>query len=137
MKLGRVRVGVALGLTLPLFGCAAVGPNYVRPAAIVSAQYKEIKGWKAASPHDDFAKGDWWKVFRDAELDRLEAQVAISNQTLKADEANYREALALIAEARAALSNAHVVMHLSDGARFPSFAIAAMSAGVQLTGHCS
>jgi glycosyltransferase involved in cell wall biosynthesis len=33
-------------------------------------------------------------------------------------------------EARDALSNAHVVMHLSDGARFPSFAIAAMSAGV-------
>jgi len=33
-------------------------------------------------------------------------------------------------EARAALSNARVVMHLSDGARFPSFAIAAMSAGV-------
>jgi len=33
-------------------------------------------------------------------------------------------------EARDALSNARVVMHLSDGARFPSFAIAAMSAGV-------
>jgi NodT family efflux transporter outer membrane factor (OMF) lipoprotein len=31
------------------------------------------------------------------------AQVSISNQTLKADEANYREAQALIAEARAAL----------------------------------
>jgi NodT family efflux transporter outer membrane factor (OMF) lipoprotein len=103
MSFGRVRVGVALGLTLPLIGCAAVGPNYVRPAAIVSAHYKEIKGWKAASPHDDLAKGEWWKVFHDGELDRLESQVAISNQTLKADEANYREALALIAEARAAL----------------------------------
>jgi hypothetical protein len=33
-------------------------------------------------------------------------------------------------EARDALSNARVVMHLSDGARFPSFAIASMSAGV-------
>lgn len=32
--------------------------------------------------------------------------------------------------ARDALRTAHVVMHLSDGARFPSFAIAAMSAGV-------
>ena len=28
------------------------------------------------------------------------------------------------------MANAHVVMHLSDGARFPSFAIAALSAGV-------
>ena len=33
----------------------------------------------------------------------LEAEVAVSNQTLKADEANYRQALAMIAEARAGL----------------------------------
>jgi hypothetical protein len=33
-------------------------------------------------------------------------------------------------DARGALANAHVVMHLSDGARFPSFAIAALAAGV-------
>ena len=33
-------------------------------------------------------------------------------------------------DARDALANARVVMHLSDGARFPSFAIAALSAGV-------
>ncbi len=92
-----------MGLALPLIGCAAVGPDYQRPAAIVPAQYKEIKGWKLATPRDDFAKGEWWKLFRDPELNTLEAQVAVSNQTLKADEANYREALALIAEARAGL----------------------------------
>lgn len=33
-------------------------------------------------------------------------------------------------DAREALANARVVMHLSDGARFPSFAIAALAAGV-------
>ena len=33
-------------------------------------------------------------------------------------------------DARDALANARVVIHLSDGARFPSFAIAALSAGV-------
>jgi glycosyltransferase involved in cell wall biosynthesis len=33
-------------------------------------------------------------------------------------------------EARAALSDARVVLHISDGARFPSFAIAALAAGV-------
>jgi hypothetical protein len=33
-------------------------------------------------------------------------------------------------DARDALANARVVLHLSDGARFPSFAIAALSAGV-------
>lgn len=33
-------------------------------------------------------------------------------------------------EAREALANARVVLHMSDGARFPSFAIAALAAGV-------
>ena len=79
-----------MGLALPLIGCAAVGPDYLRPAAIVPAQYKEMKGWKLATPRDDFAKGEWWRLFRDPELNTLEAQVAVSNQTLKADEANYR-----------------------------------------------
>jgi NodT family efflux transporter outer membrane factor (OMF) lipoprotein len=65
--------------------------------------YKEIRGWRLASPRDDFPKTAWWRVFHDSELDRLEATVAVSNQTLKADEANYRQALALIAEARAGL----------------------------------
>ena len=102
MSTGRGVVWAALGLPL-LSGCAAVGPDYLRPAAIVPAHYKEISGWKPASPRDDLAGGEWWKVFRDRELDTLEAQVAISNQTLKADEANYREARALIAEARAGL----------------------------------
>jgi NodT family efflux transporter outer membrane factor (OMF) lipoprotein len=93
---------VALAASTPLLGCA-IGPDYLRPAAIVPAQYKEMKGWKLSSPRDDFAKGEWWKLFGDRELDLLEPQVSISNQTLKADEASYREALSLIAESRAGL----------------------------------
>ncbi len=91
----------AVAAMLLLGGCA-VGPDYLKPAAIVPAQYKEMKGWKIASPRDDWHAA-WWKAFDDAELDRLEPQVVLSNQTLKADEANYRQALALIAEGRAQL----------------------------------
>ncbi len=86
-----------------LAGCAPVGPDFERPAAIVSLQFKEIGGWKIATPRANEPKGDWWSVFHDPELSRLESAVAISNQTVKADEANYREALALINEARAGL----------------------------------
>ncbi len=86
-----------------LGGCVAVGPDYLKPAAIVPAEYKEVSGWKLGSPRDDRAKGQWWKTFKDSELDRLEASVRVSNQTLKADEANYRQALALISEARSSL----------------------------------
>jgi NodT family efflux transporter outer membrane factor (OMF) lipoprotein len=91
-----------LGL-VGLAGCQAVGPDYLKPAAIVPVAYKEIKGWKAATPRDDAPKGDWWRVFHDSELSRYEETVSLSNETLKADEANYRSALALIAQARAGL----------------------------------
>jgi NodT family efflux transporter outer membrane factor (OMF) lipoprotein len=94
---------VALVVAGTLAGCAPVGPDFERPAAIVSPQFKEVVGWKIASPRATESKGDWWSVFHDPELSRLETAVAISNQTVKADEANYREALALINEARAGL----------------------------------
>src|SRR5271155_5125749 len=90
-------------VALLLSGCAPVGPDFLRPAAIVSPQFKEIAGWKIATPRQREPKGEWWSVFHDPELSRLESAVAISNQTVKADEANYREALALLNEARAGL----------------------------------
>jgi NodT family efflux transporter outer membrane factor (OMF) lipoprotein len=80
-----------------------VGPNFELPSAIVSPQFKEVAGWKVASPRPGEPKGDWWSVFRDPELDRLMSAVAISNQTVIHDEANYRESLALINEARAGI----------------------------------
>ena len=88
---------------IALSACAPVGPNFVRPAAIVSHEFKEIKGWKVATPRANEPKGAWWTVFHDPELDQLMRVVVVSNQTVKADEANYRLALALINEARAGL----------------------------------
>ena len=80
-----------------------VGPDFERPAAIVSKQYKEIAGWKIATPRAAEPRGDWWSVFNDPELNQLEQAVAISNQTVVADRAAYREAVALINEARSGL----------------------------------
>jgi NodT family efflux transporter outer membrane factor (OMF) lipoprotein len=88
---------------MALAGCNAVGPDYLKPNAIVPVGYKEIKGWKLATPREDYPKGQWWRIYHDAELNRLEETVAVSNQSVKADEANYRQALAMIAEARAGL----------------------------------
>jgi len=78
----------AIVLAIALSGCAPVGPDFERPAAIVSPQFKEIAGWKVATPRQSELKGEWWSVFHNAELSRLESAVAISNQTVKADEAN-------------------------------------------------
>ncbi len=102
MRRGALAVA-ALTAAGAFAGCAPVGPDFMRPAALVSPQFKEIAGWKVATPRVTESKGDWWSLFRDPELARLEEAVAISNQTVKSDEANYREALALINEARAGL----------------------------------
>ncbi len=80
-----------------------VGPDYHRAPAPAPAAFKELPGWKLATPSDAAPKGQWWVVFNDPVLNALEAQVAISNQTLKEDEAAYRSAQALVDEARANL----------------------------------
>ena len=83
-------------------GCA-VGPNYHRPSAPVPQQYKEAAGWKPAEPREAASGAPWWSVYDDATLDELEKQIDISNQTLKASEAQWREAVALVAQTRAGL----------------------------------
>jgi NodT family efflux transporter outer membrane factor (OMF) lipoprotein len=83
-------------------GCA-VGPNYQRPSAPVSQRFKEAEGWKPAEPREAASGSDWWSVYDDATLDALEKQIDVSNQTLKASEAAWRESLALVSQARAGL----------------------------------
>ena len=89
-------------LTAAVAGCA-VGPNYHRPAAPVPQRFKEAEGWKPAEPREAASGSAWWLVYDDATLDSLEKQIDISNQTLKASEAAWREATALVTEARAGL----------------------------------
>ena len=89
-------------LALSLAGCA-VGPNYLPEAAPVPTTYKELKGWKVATPSDGVDRGDWWAPYRDAKLAYLLRQVEISNQTVAASAAAYEAARALIREAQASL----------------------------------
>jgi NodT family efflux transporter outer membrane factor (OMF) lipoprotein len=92
--------------TLLLASCA-VGPNYHRPDAPVPAAYEELPPgtplWKPANPQDGLTRGAWWVIFNDAELDQLETQVNVSNQTVKEYEAEYRQAVAQVREAQAEL----------------------------------
>ena len=92
-------LGSLLG-ALALTGCA-VGPTYHRPSAPVPQHFKEADGWKPAHPGEAASGTDWWSVYDDVELDGLEKQIDISNQTLKAAEASWREAEAIVSEAKA------------------------------------
>jgi NodT family efflux transporter outer membrane factor (OMF) lipoprotein len=99
----------AFALLALLSGCK-VGPPYhpPTPPAVTAANYKEstvnfhdADGWKVASPQDAMIRGNWWEVFNEPELNSLEEQLSVNNQTLQADFQNFMEARALIAEARA------------------------------------
>ena len=97
------RVGLRLLAMTALLSSCAVGPDYVKPAAPMTATFKEATGdWKTAAPQDNLPRGAWWNAFGDADLNALEEQVKISNQNVKVAEAQYRQARALVAEARAA-----------------------------------
>jgi NodT family efflux transporter outer membrane factor (OMF) lipoprotein len=56
-----------------------------------------------AQPNDDISRGQWWTIFQDPQLNALEEQVDVSNQTLAVAEAQLRSARAAIGVARAAL----------------------------------
>jgi NodT family efflux transporter outer membrane factor (OMF) lipoprotein len=92
-----------LCLAAAALGGCMVGPDYVRPGVETPAAYKEMEGWKRAEPRDALARGSWWTIFGDPELDALAARVDVSNQTIKIAEANFRQAKALAEQARAGL----------------------------------
>ncbi len=92
----------ALALSLLAAGCK-VGPNYARPSAPTTPAFKELAGWKPSDPRDGIDRGAWWSIYGDAELDGLERQVEVSNQNVIEAAAAYRQAVALIQEARSGL----------------------------------
>ncbi len=78
--------------SLVLLGGCRVGPPYHAPAppAVTAPNYKEstvnfhdTDGWKVASPQDAMIRGNWWEVFNEPELNALEEQLNVNNETLK------------------------------------------------------
>lgn len=101
----------ALATGVLLLTACSVGPKYHKPAAVVPdaftealpASYQVPEGWKVAQPNDMAPRGPWWEIFGDRELNALQEQVDVSNQTLAAAEAQLRAARAAINVARAPL----------------------------------
>ncbi|HXJ94926.1 MAG TPA: efflux transporter outer membrane subunit [Terriglobia bacterium] len=94
-----------------LFTACMVGPNYQRPSASVPAAFKEpptdnadeINRWKPAQPNEEAARGKWWEIYNEPDLNALEEQVNISNQNVLLAEAQFREAADAVRIARSAL----------------------------------
>jgi NodT family efflux transporter outer membrane factor (OMF) lipoprotein len=81
-------------------GCS-VGPNYRRPIVVPAAAYKEQDGWKPSEPADILKRAPWWEIFNDDVLNQLEAQINVSNETVRSAAAAVEEARAMVREAEA------------------------------------
>jgi len=82
-------------LAVTLLAACAVGPNYKRPPAEVPGTWKNEGPWQTAIPKDAIPKGNWWELFHDSELDRLEQELLPANQSLKAAQDRLLQARAL------------------------------------------
>jgi NodT family efflux transporter outer membrane factor (OMF) lipoprotein len=94
-------LGFLLAVFVLLFGGCTVGPNYRTPVVETPQVYKEAENWKPAQPNDQNLGGNWWTIFQDPQLDALELQVNVSNQNLKAAEAQYQQSRAVLRYDRA------------------------------------
>lgn len=90
-----------LGISVLLLAGCSVGPNYTRPTTEVPLDYKEAGQFKEAQPSDAIAKGKWWEIYNDPQLNALEEQINVSNQSLKAQQEQFLEARAALRIARA------------------------------------
>lgn len=99
----RASLRFAIAGLLTLTGCA-VGPRYSRPPATTPQAYKETPpNWKPAQPSDQADRGNWWEIFQDPQLNELEGKVSVSNESLKAAQARFVQARALVRFQRADL----------------------------------
>jgi NodT family efflux transporter outer membrane factor (OMF) lipoprotein len=106
---GQWKCLAPLALAVFVSGCK-VGPNYKMPNAAMAPSFEETTvapppsepgvGWKHAEPGDDRIRGKWWELYGDPQLNSLEEQVTISNQTLKAALAQYSQELAAVQQYR-------------------------------------
>ena len=89
-------------VVLALFNGCAVGPNYQRAEVDAPANFTgDGITWKEASPQDNLAKGQWWEMYGDSQLNDLETLASANNQDLQAAMARMDQVRALTRAAKA------------------------------------
>jgi NodT family efflux transporter outer membrane factor (OMF) lipoprotein len=93
-----------LGIPLAVVACLWLvagcnfAPTYEKPGVETPETFKEA--WKTAEPSDANIRGKWWEAFHEPDLDALEAQAAISNQSVAVAAANFAAARAVVNQAQ-------------------------------------
>lgn len=103
--------GVAV-FALVLLSACAVGPDYVRPQVDVGSHFlqtptqsSEFGTWQQVQAQGAVQVPDthWWRIFQDAELDRLMRALNDSNPSLEQAQARYQQAQANLRQTRSTL----------------------------------
>lgn len=127
-----LKLGLLAACGLVLASCT-VGPKYAKPSVPSTPVYKETppesfketKDWKHTHPGDATLRAKWWEIFGDPQLNALEEQIDLSNQTLKIYAARFQEARAAIRFNRASefptISTAPGISSLRNSAHRPNF----------------
>ena len=93
-----------LGIPLAVVACLWLvagcnfAPTYEKPGVETPETFKEA--WKTAEPSDANIRSKWWEAFHEPDLDALEAQAAISNQSVAVAAANFAAARAVVNQAQ-------------------------------------
>ncbi len=110
----RLRSGLKPAVTLLVIaaftllnGCS-FAPKYAKPALETPGAFKELTPeqaqtndvWKTAAPMDDAARGKWWQMFNDTNLNALEEEAGRSNQTVASSLATFLSARAVVKQNR-------------------------------------
>lgn len=106
----RLALRVLAGsLLMTLVAACSVGPTYKRPDVDTPQAFKEAPlpaseagTWKSAQPSEAMQRGQWWTIFNDETLNKLEDEALSANQDLKAAAARVRESRAGLDAARSA-----------------------------------
>lgn len=102
LAMARGSRALSLGLCVLLLSACAIGPDYQRPQVAEPVHYKEAEGWRQANPSDALARGAWWELYGDTQLNGLIEKLNSANQTVAQSEAQYRQAQALVRSSRGA-----------------------------------
>jgi outer membrane protein, multidrug efflux system len=100
MPIGEFKWG-AVAFLGTLAGCS-LAPKYVPPSLTTPVAYTNMGPWTPASPANTESRGDWWVIYGDATLDKLEKEVDASNPTLAIALSRYDQAQQYVNEVAAA-----------------------------------
>lgn len=85
-----------------MLGACAVGPNYEKPATPggVSAEGAFVEGARLSAVNAAELPEKWWRLYDDANIDRLVGEALAHNTDIRVAAANLQRARAVLSEAR-------------------------------------